>query len=156
MGEVINTRRRRLSVSVPDLCLPGHRAQRKRPPQPPYLCRGPSNLRSDASPGAEDQMTSFRTKCQVPWPSPMAQQIKNLPAMQKMQMRVQPLGREDPLEAGMATRSSSLAWRSPWTEEPGGLQSMGLQGQTQLKQLSTYSVFFLNHYKNNQNRTIKS
>jgi len=41
--------------------------------------------------------------------------------------RVQSLGWEDPLEEGMATHSSILAWRIPWTEEPGGLQSMGLQ-----------------------------
>ena len=40
---------------------------------------------------------------------------------------VQSLGGEDPLEEGMATHSSSLAWRIPWTEEPGGLQSIGLQ-----------------------------
>ena len=40
---------------------------------------------------------------------------------------VHSLGREDPLEEGMGTYSSTLAWRSPWTEEPGGLQSMGLQ-----------------------------
>ena len=39
-------------------------------------------------------------------------------------MQVQTLGREDPLEEGMATHSSILAWESPWTEEPGGLQSM--------------------------------
>ena len=50
--------------------------------------------------------------------------VKNLPAMQETQ--VQSLGREDPLEEGMATYSSILAWRIPWTEEPGGLQSMGL------------------------------
>ena len=42
-------------------------------------------------------------------------------------MRAQSLGREDPLEEGMATHSSTLAWRIPWTEEPGGLQSMGSQ-----------------------------
>ena len=40
-------------------------------------------------------------------------------------MQVQPLGQEDPLEKGMATPSSILAWRIPWTEEPGGLQSVG-------------------------------
>ena len=51
--------------------------------------------------------------------------VKNLPAMQEM--RAQSLGQEDPLEVGMATHSSVLAWRIPWTEEPGGLQSMGLQ-----------------------------
>ena len=55
----------------------------------------------------------------------MAQTIKNLPAMQKIQ--VQSLGWEDPLEKGMATDSSILAWRIPWTEEPGGLQSMWSQ-----------------------------
>ena len=48
---------------------------------------------------------------------------KNLPAMQKTW--VQSLGQEGPLEKGMATHSSTLAWRIPWTEEPGGLQSMG-------------------------------
>ena len=53
----------------------------------------------------------------------MAQTVKNLPAMQKTQVRS--LGREDPLEEGTATHSSVLAWRIPWTEEPGGLQSMG-------------------------------
>ena len=42
-------------------------------------------------------------------------------------MRVQSLGREDPLEKGMVTHSSILAWRIPWTEEPGGLQSIGSQ-----------------------------
>ena len=42
-------------------------------------------------------------------------------------MRVQSLGWEDPLEEGMAIHSSILAWRTPWTEEPGGLQSIGLQ-----------------------------
>ena len=51
--------------------------------------------------------------------------VKNLPAMQET--RVCSLGGEDPLEKGMATRSSTLAWRIPWTEEPGSLQSMGLQ-----------------------------
>ena len=55
----------------------------------------------------------------------MAQTVKNLPAIQKTQ--VQSLGQEDALEKGMATHSSILAWRIPWTEEPGGLQSMGWQ-----------------------------
>ena len=50
---------------------------------------------------------------------------KNPPAMQDTE--VQSLGWEDPLEKGMATHSSILAWRIPWTEEPGGLQAMGLQ-----------------------------
>ena len=50
---------------------------------------------------------------------------KNLPAM--LEIWVQPLGRDNPVEKGMATHSSILAWRIPWTEEPGGLQSMGSQ-----------------------------
>ena len=49
----------------------------------------------------------------------VAQEVKNLPAMQETQVRS--LGREDPLEKGMATHSSILAWRIPWTEDPGGL-----------------------------------
>ena len=54
----------------------------------------------------------------------MAQMVKNLPAMQETQ--VQSLGQEDPLEKEMATHSCILAWRIPWTEELGRLQSMGL------------------------------
>ena len=53
----------------------------------------------------------------------VAQMVKNITAMQETQ--VQSLGREDPLERGMATHSSILAWKIPWTEEPDGLQSMG-------------------------------
>ena len=53
------------------------------------------------------------------------QKVKNLPAMQETQ--VQSLDWEDPLEKGVGTHSSILAWRIPCTEEPGGLQSMGLQ-----------------------------
>ena len=54
--------------------------------------------------------------------------VKNLPAIQKTQeTRVRSLGGEDLLEKGMATHSSVLAWRIPWTEEPCRLQSMGLQ-----------------------------
>ena len=49
----------------------------------------------------------------------------------------QSLGGEDPLEEEMVTHSGMLAWRLPWTEEPGGLQSMGLQSQTQPKWLSS-------------------
>ena len=55
----------------------------------------------------------------------MAQTVKNLPAMQETQ--VQSLGQKDPLEKGMATHSSILAWRLPWIEKSGGLQSMGSQ-----------------------------
>ena len=58
----------------------------------------------------------------------MAQVIKNLPAMQDP--RVQSLGQEDPLEKGMAVHCSILAWRIPWTEEPGGLVSVESQSDT--------------------------
>ena len=55
---------------------------------------------------------------------PGGSKVKNLTAVQETQ--VQSLGGEDPLEKGMANHSSILAWRIPWTEEPSGLQSMGL------------------------------
>ena len=55
----------------------------------------------------------------------MAQTIKNLPAIQETQVRSP--GQEDPLEKGMSNHFSILAWRIPWTEEPGGLQSVGSQ-----------------------------
>ena len=58
----------------------------------------------------------------------VAQTVKNLPAVQEAQ--VQSLGWEDPLEKGMDTHSSILAWRIPWTEEPGRLQSLELQSWT--------------------------
>ena len=55
----------------------------------------------------------------------MVHLVKNLPVIQETQF--QTLGQEDPLEEDMATHSGTLAWRIPWTEEPGVLQSMGLQ-----------------------------
>ena len=55
----------------------------------------------------------------------MAQTVKNLPVLQETQVRS--LGQEDPLEEGMATHSSIFDTRIPWTEEPGGLQSLGSQ-----------------------------
>ena len=55
----------------------------------------------------------------------MAQRVKRLPAMQETW--VQSLGLEDPLEKAVATHSSTLAWKIPWTEKPGGLQPRGLQ-----------------------------
>ena len=61
--------------------------------------------------------------------------VKNLPA--KEEIRVRPLGWEDPLEEEMATHSSNLTWRIPWIEEPGGLQSVGSQSQTQLSKSTT-------------------
>ena len=64
--------------------------------------------------------------------------IKNLPVMQETQ--VQPLTHEDPLKMGIATHSSILAWRSPWTEEPGPIQSMGSQkSQTLLNDKHTHT-----------------
>ena len=62
------------------------------------------------------------------WASLVAQLVKNLPVMSETW--VQSLGWEDSLEKGKATHSSILAWRIPWTEEPGGLQSVGLQSWT--------------------------
>ena len=54
---------------------------------------------------------------------------------------VQSLGQEDPLEKEMATHSSILAWKIPWTEEPGGLQSMGSQGVGMIWGVSTSTIF---------------
>ena len=56
-------------------------------------------------------------------------------------MWVGSLGQEDPLDEGMAIHSIILTWRIPWTEEPGGLQSIGSQRGGQLKQLSTHTLF---------------
>ena len=63
--------------------------------------------------------------CATTGASLVAQMVMNLPAMQETWVRT--LGQEDPLEKEMATHSSILAWRIPWTAEPGGLQSMGSQ-----------------------------
>ena len=60
-----------------------------------------------------------------------------LPVQESQEMAVWSLGLEDPLEDEMATHSSTLAWKIPWTEEPGGLQSLGLQSGTRL---STHTV----------------
>ena len=67
---------------------------------------------------------------QYSWASLVAQPVKNSPAM--WETWVQSLGWKDPLEKEMATHSSILAWRIPWTEEPGGLQSTGSQSRTRL------------------------
>ena len=64
--------------------------------------------------------------------------VKNLPAMQETWVRSQ--GWEDPLEEGMAIHSSILAWRVPWTEEPGGLQSTGSHSQTRLSDEEQHST----------------
>ena len=70
----------------------------------------------------------------------MAQTVKRLPAMQETRVRF--LGREDPLEKEMATHSSILAWKIPWTEEPDRLQSMGVaKSRTRLSDF-TFSFLF--------------
>ena len=68
-------------------------------------------------PGFRPPPTPFNSALELSWVSLVAQLVKNLPAMQETWVR--PLGWEDPLEKGMATHSSILAWRIPWTEEPG-------------------------------------
>ena len=68
------------------------------------------------------------TIMQKEWGFPGGSVVKNLPIMQEMpETQVQPLGQKDPLEEETATDSSILAWEIPWTEEPGGLQSIGSQ-----------------------------
>ena len=74
------------------------------------------------------------------WASPIAQLVKNLPAMQETWVRF--LGWEDALEKEMATHSSILAWRFPWTEEPGRLLSMGSQESDMTEQLSLHFTSF--------------
>ena len=74
---------------------------------------------------------------------PVVQTVKNLPSKQDTQ--VQSLGWEDTLEQGMAICSSTLAWRIPWTEEPGGLQSMVFV-QSQARQRDEHFYFFWNIY----------
>ena len=72
-----------------------------------------------------------------PYPSSLvAQMVKHLPAMQETQVRS--LGQEDPLEKEMATYSNTPAWKIAWTEEPGRLQSMGLQSQTRLSNFTFF------------------
>ena len=83
----------------------------------------------------------------APWDSLMVQMVKRLPTMR--QTRVQSLGQEDSLEKEMATHSSILAWKIPWTEKPGGLQSMGSQSQTRLSDFTFhFSIDFNDWLKN--------
>ena len=70
----------------------------------------------------------------------VAQTVKRLPTMRESWARS--LSWEDPLEKKMATHSSTLAWRIPWTEEPGRLQSMGLQSRTRLSDF-TFTLYIL-------------
>ena len=87
-------------------------------------------LESGSNPGSAKFETWFEKLMIIQTPfkydfSLVAQRLKRLPAMQET--RVQSLGREDALEKEMVTHSSILAWRIPWTEKPGRLQSTGLQ-----------------------------
>ena len=75
----------------------------------------------------------------------VAQTVKNLPAIREIQ--VQSLGWEDPLEKGIAIHSSILAWRIPWTEEPDGLQSMGLHRVRPYWMTNTHFTFFREDHK---------
>ena len=70
----------------------------------------------------------------------MAQTVKNMPAMRETKVRS--LGQKDPLEKGMAPHSSILAWRVLWTEEPGGLQSMGVT-ESYMTELLTLSLLMV-------------
>ena len=86
----------------------------------------------------------------------MAQMVKHLPTM--WETRVWSLGQEDPLEKETATHSSTLAWKIPWTEEPGRLQSMGLQRvrhnwTTSLSFFQDFSGGSICRYSGNSNRT---
>ena len=76
-------------------------------------------------PNHESHITSFRPSPPLWGASLVTQMVKNPPAVQEIWVRS--LGWEDPLEESMATHSSILAWRIPWTEEPGRLQSIGSQ-----------------------------
>ena len=71
---------------------------------------------------------SFSFSCRKPWVFPGGASGKKPACQWRQGTWVQSLGREDPLEEGTATHSSILAWRIPWTEESGGLPSMGSQG----------------------------
>ena len=74
----------------------------------------------------------------------VAQRLQRLPGMQKTQVRS--LGLEDPLEKGMAPDSSAPAWRIPWREEWGGLQSMGSQSRTRLSDFTSTFLCILKLY----------
>ena len=88
----------------------------------------------------------------------MAQWLKNLPAMQET--RVQSLGQEVPLEEKMATYSNSLAWKIPWTEEPGRLKSMGSQRvRHHMTERLTHKIvlgYFIENVTHKKNRLIES
>ena len=78
------------------------------------------------------------SSCRSVIPFTMAQRVKRLPATRETHVRS--LGREDPLEKEMAPHSSTLAWRIPWREEPGGLQSTGSQSRTGLSDFTSLTI----------------
>ena len=101
---------------------------------PPTKSRGDVSPRESSRTESEDRekgnrapagMTSDALSLGSSATSLVAQTVKRLPAM--LETRIRSLGREDPLEKGMATHSSTLAWKIPWMEEPGKLQSVGSQ-----------------------------
>ena len=96
-------------------------------------------------------LLKFYLKYDLCWGFPGGSVVKNLRAMQ--QTRVWSLGRKDPLEKEMTTHSSILAWRILWTEEPGGLQSMGSQrvGHNLATQQQWFVLKLANLIKQNQN-----
>ena len=79
--------------------------------------------RSNKEQASKTLLEQLKTRLRVL--SLLTQTVKNMPKMQETWVRY--LCQENPLEKGMATHSSMLAWRIPWTEDPGGLRSMGLQ-----------------------------
>ena len=85
----------------------------------------------------------------------VAQRVENLPVMQEIQVRS--LGWEDPLEKSMATHSSILAWKSPWTEEPGRLQPMGSQrvGYQRVTNTGDKGGFLIKHPFNSMAKNFK-
>ena len=89
------------------------------------LSRFPPQLLSDFRDLFSEEGTTVSYLRNTRFSFPVAQRLKCLPPMRETQVRS--LGWEDPLEKEMVTHSSTLAWRIPWTEEPGGLQSMGSQ-----------------------------
>ena len=95
-------------------------------------CRLWGRTESDTTEVTQQQQQQQHTF--IHWVSLVVQWVRNLLAMQET--RVRSLGWEDPLEKEMATHSSILAWRIPWTEEPDGLQSMGMQELDRTQQLN--------------------
>ena len=106
----------------------------------PYSSVGKKSARNAGDPGSIPGLgrspgEGISYSLQYSWTSLVAQLVKNPPAMRETWVRS--LDWEDPLEEGMATHSSILAWRIPWTEESGRLQSMGSQELDTTERLST-------------------